>query len=47
MMEHVWDPRTSVFDTFENDLRKFADFRALMVIFNVRSWKRRKKKLPK
>ena len=31
-----------VFATFENDLRKIADLRALTVIFNVQSWKTRK-----
>ena len=28
-----------IFATIENDLRKIMDFRALTVIFNVRSWK--------
>ena len=40
MIELTRDLRTiNIFATFENDQRKIADLRALMVIFNVQSWK--------
>ena len=44
MTELVWDLRViNVLAKFENDLWKIMDVRVLAVIFQVRSWKMRKK----
>ena len=40
MIELVRYIRTmNIFPTFENDARNIADLRALMMIFNMQSWK--------
>ena len=43
-MELVQDLKAmNILATFQNDVWKFMDVRALTVIFHVRSWKMRKK----